>query len=380
MRLEIRKARAEVLEVLVAQLRRQLAAGLHLVVAGVHLERAHGRDQHRGVGAHAALAALDVEELLGAHVGAEARLGHDVVGQAGRHAVRDHAAVAVGDVREGSRVHEYRGALGGLNESRIDRIAQHRSHRAGHLEVFGRDRLAGQARADADATQARAQVAEVLGERQDRHDLGGRGDVEGAVAGHAVLGAAQARAHMAQGAVVDIQHPPPGHVLGVDLERIAQHQARVDRRREQVVGCRDRVKVSGQVQVDRLHRQQLRRAAAGAPALDAEDRAHRRLSESGDRALAGPGEGHGEPDGVDGLALPRGSRIDGRDQHVARAGPGRGRGEAMVDLRHAASIAHPVLIAEAEGIGQLRAGLGGGLGRRRHRVQRGWSAPGRAGE
>jgi hypothetical protein len=38
----------------------------------VHLERADGRDQHRAVGREPGLAALDVEKLLAAEVGAEA--------------------------------------------------------------------------------------------------------------------------------------------------------------------------------------------------------------------------------------------------------------------------------------------------------------------
>ena len=49
--------------------------------AAVHLERAHGRDDHRRAGVEAGLAALDVEELLGAEVGAEAGLGDDVVAE-----------------------------------------------------------------------------------------------------------------------------------------------------------------------------------------------------------------------------------------------------------------------------------------------------------
>ena len=51
------------------------------VDAAVVLDRAHGRDDHRRVRLEARLAALDVHELLGAEVGAEAAFRDDVVGE-----------------------------------------------------------------------------------------------------------------------------------------------------------------------------------------------------------------------------------------------------------------------------------------------------------
>ena len=52
-----------------------------LLDPAMHLERADGGDQHHAVGGEAGLAALDVDEFLAAEVGAEARLGHHVVGE-----------------------------------------------------------------------------------------------------------------------------------------------------------------------------------------------------------------------------------------------------------------------------------------------------------
>ena len=49
--------------------------------AAVELERAHRCDEHDDVGSQAGLAALDVDELLGAQVGAEAGFGDDDVGK-----------------------------------------------------------------------------------------------------------------------------------------------------------------------------------------------------------------------------------------------------------------------------------------------------------
>ena len=71
---EVRDAGLQRLQVLLAEIRH-----LH---AAVVLDGAHRRDDHRRVRLEARLAALDVDELLGAEVGAEAAFGDDVVARA----------------------------------------------------------------------------------------------------------------------------------------------------------------------------------------------------------------------------------------------------------------------------------------------------------
>ena len=56
----------------------------------------------------------------------------------------------------------------------------------------------------------------------------------------------------------------------VEAERVAMQQMRVDHRREQVVRGTDGVHVAGEVEVDVLHRHDLRVAAAGSTPLHAE--------------------------------------------------------------------------------------------------------------
>jgi di/tripeptidase len=79
-----------------------------LLDAAVHLERADGGDDHRAGGLEAGLAALDVEELLGAEIGAEAGFGHHVVGELERGRGREHRVAAVRDVGERAAVDEGR--------------------------------------------------------------------------------------------------------------------------------------------------------------------------------------------------------------------------------------------------------------------------------
>jgi len=80
-------------------------------------------------------------------------------------------------------------------------------------------------------------------------------------------------------------------------------QVIVDERDEGVVRGRDRVEVAREVQVDVLHRQNLRSTAACAGALHAQHRPDRRLAQRDDRSASGPGERVGKPDRHRRLAL-----------------------------------------------------------------------------
>jgi len=57
-----------------------------------------------------------------------------------------------------------------------------------------------------------------------------------------------------EGAVVHVEHTAPRDALGVKLQRIVEHDRRVDGRREQVVGRGHGVEIPGEVQVDLVAR------------------------------------------------------------------------------------------------------------------------------
>ena len=71
------------------QCRVERLAGHHVAHATVHLERADRRDDDRSGWPDARQPALDVDELLEAHVRAKAGLGHDRVDQLERDAIGD---------------------------------------------------------------------------------------------------------------------------------------------------------------------------------------------------------------------------------------------------------------------------------------------------
>ena len=209
---------------------------------------------------------------------------------------------------------EGRRAFQRLHQVRRQRVLEQRRHRALRLEVGGAHRLAVAGIADDDVAEPLLEVVEIAGEAEDRHHLGRDRDVEAVLAREAVGDAAERRHDRAQRPVVHVDGATPGDAAAVEAERVAPIDVVVDQRREQIVRGADGVEVAGEMEVDVLHRHDLRVAAAGGAALHAEARAERRLAQAQHRLLADVIERVGEPDGGGGLALARRRRRDRGDQ------------------------------------------------------------------
>ena len=289
-----------------------LRADLH-VAAAVRLEGRHRRHEHDRARLQAAGPGDDVHHLLEAHVRAEAALGHEDVGELEPDEVGDDRVVARRDVGERARVDERRLALERLDQVRPDRVAEKHRHRAGRLERARGDGLAVAGAGDRDRREPPVQVVDVAGDGDDRHHLGGGRDVEAGLARNPVGLAAEPDHDVAQRAVVHVEAAAPGDRQRVDVEVVAVHQVRVEHRRQQVVRGADRVDVAGEVEVQLLHRHDLRVAAARAAALDPEDGAEGRLAQRDRRTRADPAERLGEADRRGRLALARLGRGDRRD-------------------------------------------------------------------
>ena len=187
---------------------------------------------------------------------------------------------------------------------------------------------------DGDPAEALAQVGEVAGDGDEAHDLARGGDVEPGLARVAVHAPAETRDDVAQRAVVHVHAAPPRDRERVEAELVAVQQVGVDERREEVVRRRDRVEVAREVEVQVLHRDDLRIAAARGAALDAEHRAERRLAEREDRPAADRAEALGQRHGGRRLPLARGGRRDRGDVDDLRVGPvGEPVEDREVDLR-----------------------------------------------
>ena len=210
----------------------------------MHLQGAdRGHDDGR-VGAQAGRPALDVEELLRPHVRAESRLRADDVVRRERDPVGEHRVVAVGDVRERPAVDECRPALEGLEQVRLDRVLEEDGHRAGDLQVLGGDRLPVARRGQDHPAEPGAQVRQVRGQREDRHDLRGDRDDELGLAGVAVLATAEPDDDLPQRAIADVEHARPEDPELVDAQGVAVVDVVVDEGGREVVGRADRVDVA----------------------------------------------------------------------------------------------------------------------------------------
>ncbi len=128
------------------------------------------------------------------------------------------------------------------------------------------------------------EVGRALRERQDRHHLGGGGDVVAGLPLQPVRAAAQGDAHAAQGPVVEVDGAAPEDRLRVKPEPVPLVQVVVEESGQEVVRRGDGVEVSGEVQIDLLHRHHLGVAAPGRAPLHAEDRSHRRLADGAEGA------------------------------------------------------------------------------------------------
>ena len=249
-----------------------------------------------------------------AEVGAEARFRHDIVGELERGRGRQHRVAAVRDIGERTAMDEGGRAFQRLHQVRRDRVLQQRRHGAVRLEVAGADRLTVARIGDDDVAEPLLEVVEILGETEDRHHFRGDGDVEAGLARIAVGDAAERADDLAQRAVVHVHDAAPDDAARVDAERIAPVDVVVDQRRQQIVRRGDGVEVAGEVEVDVLHRDHLRIAAAGRATLHAERGPERRFAQAEHRLLADVVERVGEADRGRGLALAGRRRRDRGDQ------------------------------------------------------------------
>mmetsp|Transcript_33345 Transcript_33345/g.91252 ORF Transcript_33345/g.91252 Transcript_33345/m.91252 type:complete len:325 (+) Transcript_33345:1131-2105(+) len=314
---EVDRALANEVEVLLGVRLVQLRAGDHLGSAAVKLGRANRADDDGAAGREARVEALDVEELLAAHIGAEACLGEHVAPgahQLEREQVGDDRRVAVRNVGERPAVHERRRALERLHRGGHQRVGEQHRQRAGDPKVVRSERRAFRVEGGDHAAEARAEVGHVGRQGEHRHDFGRDCDGEASLAvellaGLVALGRREANVDLAKESVVGVGHALPCDGGFVDVEaaeglflllreggRVARRDAelaqprlhrrlelalarlvsraelvedevgarrllvvaaRVDRGGEEVVGRRDGVDVARHVQVELLHRSAL---------------------------------------------------------------------------------------------------------------------------
>ena len=174
------------------------------------------------------------------------------------------------DVGEGAAVDERGLTFERLDEVRLQRVLEQHRHRAGRAELLGEDGLAVERVGDRDRAEPLPEIVQIARHRDNRHHFGRGGDVEARLAHVAVRAAADADDDVAERAVVDVDAAPPADRERVDPEHVPVQEVRLEHRGKEVVCGADRMDVAGEVQVQILHRDDLRVAAAGRTALDPE--------------------------------------------------------------------------------------------------------------
>ncbi len=171
--------------------------------------------------------------------------------------------------------------------------------------------------------------------------------------GKPLVDAAERGDDRAERAVVHVDGAAPTDAAGVDVELVAPIDMVVDHRREQIVGGADGVEVAGEVQVDVFHRHDLRVAAAGRAALDAEARAEARLADADDGFLADVVQRIAQAHRGGGLALAGRGRGDGGDEDQLAVGAAGERGDIVErDLRLVVAVRDKVLGRNVQLVGR----------------------------
>ena len=264
----------------------------------------------------------------------------------------------MGNVGKRAAMHKGRGVLQGLHQVGLQRVLQQRSHCALGVQVTGGDGLAVAGVGNHQASQARLQVADVGSQAQNSHDLGGNGDVIAVLTGHTVGLAAQAVHHEAELTVVHIHAAAPYDLTGVDVQSVALIDVVIQHGGQQVVGSADGVEVTGKVQVDVLHRDDLSVAAAGSAALNAKHRSQRGLTQSDNYVLTQLAHTVGQAHSGSGLAFASGGGVDGGDEDQLAVGLiGLVLQDLVVNLGLVLAVLLQILLVHAGGLGDLGNGL-----------------------
>ena len=281
----------------------------------MHFKCTDGRDHHHRIRDESRRAAFDIKKLFGAEVCTEPSLGHGIIAEPHGSRGSDDRITSVRDICKGSAVNERGRSLKRLHEIRLYRVTKQSGHGSRCAEVARRDRLIIVGIAYHHARETLAQIGKRRGKAENRHHLGGDGDVKAVLARDAVFDAAETVHHKAELTVIHIHTSAPRDAARIDAQRIAVMYVIVYHCGKQIVCRAYGMKITGKMQIYILHRDHLRIPAARGAALYAEHGSERRLAERGDSSFTYPAKTVGKPYRGGGLALSGRRGIDSGHKH-----------------------------------------------------------------
>ena len=286
----------------------------------MHLQGPDSGDDHHRIRSETAETAFDIKELLSPEVSAEAGLRDDVIRQFQGCCGSDQGVAAMRNVGKRAAVDQHRGVFEGLHEVRLDRFLHDHGRGPVNMEVLDGNRLAFICVGHDAAADPFLEILQIVRQAEDGHDFGGNGNDKVVFPLHAVGPLLLTDCDIPQGAVVHIQAALPDDLFRVDVQRVALVHGVVQHGSDKVVAGGDGMHVTGEVQVDLFHRNNLGIAAAGRAALEAENRAQGWFTQACHDILVDFGQSVGQADGCGGFAFAGFGRGDGRheDQFAVR--------------------------------------------------------------
>ena len=216
----------------------------------------------------------------------------------------------MGDVGKRSAVNETGSVFKGLDKVRFDGIFEKGGHCTLCLKVACVENFSAAAVADDDFAEPVFEVGDVGCKTEDGHDLRGDGDHEVVFTGNSVGWSSHTDDQIPQGTVVHVEAAFEDDAARVDVKGISLLDMVVDHGAEQVVGGGDCVNVTGEVEVNVLHRNNLCISSSGSSAFDAKDGAKRWFAKCNDGVFAYLCHGFSDTDGGGGLSFAGRGRID----------------------------------------------------------------------
>ena len=270
----------------------------------MRFERFDGYDQHHDAGLELAFPRDDIKKFFHAEIGGKTRLRDDIIGKLERHERRNHAVVAMRNIRERTRVNKYRLALQRLHEIGLDGIFQQHRHRADNLQVFGGDQLFLRGNRGGYLGKFVFHRMDGLAKREHRHDLTGSSDVKSGFVLGKITNFRKPQGCLTQLPVADIHGAAPKDFIFIDLQRIPVMNAVIQHRGQQIVSDSDGVDVAGKVQIDIFQRNDLRIPGAGRAPFGSEDRAQGWLAQAKKYFFLEKAQCLSKADAGSGLAVP----------------------------------------------------------------------------
>ena len=266
---KIRKSLFQCLQILLTE--------LFLFHASVMLQRSYRRNDNDRIRLHSAHPAFNVQELLRSEIGAESGFRNDIIRQLARHFCRNHRVTSVSNIRKRSAVNERRRSFQCLHQIRFQRILQKRRCGSLRVKLSRRHRLIIICISDNNRSQTLLQIRNISRETQDGHNFACHRDIKSVLPRSSVRFSAQSVHYKTELTVIHIHTALPGNLSRVDPERVPLLNMIVQHRRNQIIRRPDCVEIPCKVQIDILHRYNLRIAASGGAALDSEHRTERRF-------------------------------------------------------------------------------------------------------